>query len=166
MNNKNFQLFLLVTLLICFGISIYQKHEQAKVNVQPPWMSQPSWKPLPEEPSKEEVKPEKIVPPSSYQEALTVAGQTGKDILIIFHSPGCHWCEKLQNETLSNSSVINKMSKYVIYMLNTSSEPEISKKYKISGVPAYKIIDSKETIKLSGAGFKSPTEFNRWLDSI
>jgi len=103
--------------------------------------------------------------PRNYTETIEFAKRNNKQVLLIFGAEWCQWCKKMKSETLNNSSVQSKMSAYVYYYVDTDKEKDIAKKYKVSGIPYYAIINpTNESIVRQGNGFKSSTEFVAWMD--
>lgn len=167
--NKNVLLVVFLSLLALLMYMINQK-ENHKSNAQPPWMNS-SWdiptNPMPKEelPKVDPPKNEKIEKPTSYKVALDIAKKTNKNVLLVFTSNNCYYCHQLQNNTLSNKMVQEKMSEYITYIVNTdsSSERELVYKYKVSGIPAYFVVSPTEQIISKGSGYRSPGEFIAWF---
>lgn len=171
--NKNIYV-VLISMGLCLGFLILKKNQEIKDSnsMQPPWLNQ-NWtpeegqnKPSPEINIPKKENPEQILAPSSYKEAIALGQRLNKNILLIFNSDNCPWCVKMHKETLSKSSVKDKMSKYVTYIANVNSEADVRLKYSINGVPAYAIVSPNESILAEGAGFKTEKEFGKWLDQV
>jgi len=125
--------------------------------------------------SKEPVEPQ-IKPPindnqnnqpikyKNYQEAVLAAKAQNKKMFIFFHEDWCHWCEKMQKETLSNPKVKNALQKYIVYVTKKSKEEAVARKYKVRGIPAYYIASYRERIEKRGIGFKDADSFLNWLN--
>jgi len=118
-----------------------------------------------EEPESEESEPEDNSKPKSYEEALKIAADTKKKIVLYFGAEWCGPCQTMHKETLSDADVIAKLEDFVFYEVDTDKEPDIAKKFRISGVPSYKIVDSNESVVKEGSGFKSAKNFIDWLSA-
>lgn len=101
----------------------------------------------------------------SYDEALELAKKHKRSIFLYFGAPWCGYCVKMKNETLNDKEVMEKLSKeYVVYIVNTDVDKTTTRKYGISGIPQYLIIDQDETIALKDSGFKPKQDFISWLN--
>lgn len=120
-------------------------------------------------PQKEEIKEEEILDIAlkycdSYEEALLNAKKYKRPIFIYFGATWCGYCVKMTNETLNEAEVKDKLSKeYIVYIVDTDIDKNTTKKFKISGIPQYVIINDDESIELKAAGFKPKQEFLSWL---
>lgn len=174
-NNKNNVLLLVVAVIalamgLTFAISCkHRSLTQASPNqwqnwndhknefpINPPYQ-QPEPRPHPQKPD--------VVPsnPTSYQEAMDMSRRTGKKVFLFFHADWCSWCKKMERDTFSDSSVKQALNQYIVYHVDTGKEREISRKYSVSGIPAYCITDNSEKPTQSGQGYKTPQEFLNWL---
>jgi thiol:disulfide interchange protein len=116
----------------------------------------------PEElPPSKEVVPEE---PKTYQEALLISKKTGKQIFLFFHADWCHWCEKMERETLSKAEVKQALSNYIVYFVDTGKEPSVSRKYVTRGIPTYVITNHTERVLKRGSGYRSSKDFTTWLN--
>jgi len=103
--------------------------------------------------------------PRNYTEAINFAKRNNKQVLLVFGAEWCQWCKKLKTETLASADVQSKVSGYVYYYVDTDKEKELARKYKVSGVPYYAIVNpSNESVVRQGNGFKSNVEFIAWLE--
>jgi len=136
-----------------------------KDNPQPqqPQQQQPN---KPNEPVKPDplVKPQEQLTASSYQEALTLAEKHNMHVVVVFGADWCGWCKKLKNETLTDEKVKAVMKNFVYVYVDVDNDKSVSRKFGVSGIPAYVITNSKEATLKKGAGYKKAGEFISWLD--
>jgi len=70
----------------------------------------------------------------------------------------------MKSETLSDAAVKYKLGKeYVTCLIDTDKDRATARKYKVSGIPAYMVIDTSETVVVRDSGFKSKHDMLIWL---
>lgn len=75
--------------------------------------------------------------------ALNEANQTNKPVFIDFYTTWCTYCKQLDETTLSDSRVQEKLSKnYVVAKIDADKYPDIASNYKIYGYPTLLVLDS------------------------
>lgn len=117
------------------------------------------------EEKKEEVKTPEVSEPKTYEEALTAAKAANKNLFLYFHTNHCIWCKKLENETLSDPTVKQALSQFVVYTVNVETENAVADKFRVRGVPTYLILDPKtENVITRDSGFKRTGTFIDWLN--
>ena len=102
--------------------------------------------------------------PQSYEEALKMAKEQDKTVFLFFSTESCGWCVKMKQNTLSDDDVKKILSDYIIYYADASKEVELRRKYDVSGVPNYFIIDKNEKIIKEGIGYKGEESFKKWIE--
>ena len=136
-------------------------------NTNPPVQpNQPG--PQPQQPQPQQ--PQRPQPPmnqitaSSYSDALSKSGEYGMPVLAIFGADWCSWCKKMKNETLTDQQVKGMMMNYVVVHIDVDKDRSISRKFGVSGIPAYAITNWQEKNLKSGSGYKNAGQFNSWLN--
>ena len=102
---------------------------------------------------------------SSYQDALDKAKKHDKKILIIFHADWCHWCTKMENETLNDQAVKDMMKNYVFLSVDTDKDKQTAGMYEVHGLPSYVVANSNGRKLKNGSGYKVSKDFVIWLQS-
>lgn len=102
--------------------------------------------------------------PTTYEEAVKIAKSQNKKMFLYFGAEWCHWCKKMESETLSDSRVQRALSQYVVYHVDKSKESSVARKYNIRGIPAYVISNGSEKVEKSSVGYKNPNQFISWLE--
>ena len=75
--------------------------------------------------------------------ALTEAKKTNKPVFIDFYTTWCSYCKQLDETTLSNQQVQEKLSNdYVVAKIDADKYPDIASEYKIYGYPTLLFLDS------------------------
>ena len=124
---------------------------------------EPSYEP-PHQPSHE--LPQKLPAAKSYQDALKLADKHNRPVFLYFSADWCVSCQQMKKNILNNEKVKKAISdKFIAYHVDTDVERELTRQYKISGIPAYAQITPKETIIIKGSGYKSVEDFLQWIDS-
>lgn len=180
MSQRNILLVMLVSVIAMFGaLVVYDvkvNHRLEKVlGKDTNWKWNDKWSqnskekpqiqpPQKEEDEKEETKPESQVIASDYDDAVKQAGELGMPIAIVFRADWCHWCKKLEEETLTDSNVKSMMMNYVFLTVDTDKDSSTTRKFGVSGLPSYVITNASGEKLKSGSGFKSGEAFSKWLD--
>lgn len=75
--------------------------------------------------------------------ALDEAKKNNKPIFIDFYTTWCTYCKQLDETTLSDPLVQEKLSKnYVVAKIDADKYPDIASNYKIYGYPTLLVLDS------------------------
>jgi uncharacterized protein len=101
---------------------------------------------------------------SDYEAALAQAKQQKKKVFIVFGADWCHWCHKLEEDTLSKQSVQTKLRNYVVLHVNTDNNRDLARKYGARGLPSYVVTDADGVSLKKGSGYKTVSEFLEWLE--
>ena len=127
-----------------------------------PTQIEPKQEIVDEKPEVKEVK-EQIVA-SSYDDAVNKSKQYGMPILIIFKAHWCHWCVKMEQETLVDSKVKTAMMNFVYLEVDTDRDSATTRKFGISGLPAY-VISNADGKKIKDSnGYQNAKKFCAWLE--
>lgn len=170
--NKNNFISAIILFLFCILISgyVYKNTYQNKKNdnSRNDWQNDNDWG----NPSKDndQLNPPAVVPPitktpTSYEEAIQIAKQSNKNILIFFTSDKCSHCVTMKKNTFTNQQVKDKINTMVFYEVNSTKDREVFQKYAIRVAPSYYIIDGNENVLKSGRGALGPHEFLAWMNS-
>lgn len=163
--DKNVLIGIIVVLLLTI-IIVFKNKENNTVGVPQQEWNQWDQKPSsPELGTPEEIKPDIHLDPNSYKEAFEIAKKRNCPVFLFFETNHCSWCKKMKDETFSNAKVRDKLSNFVVYICNADEDRNLSRKYNISGVPAYFILSKTEQVIKRDAGFKNVEQFSRWIDN-
>lgn len=102
----------------------------------------------------------------TYTEGLALAKQTNAQVLVVFGAEWCHWCKKLEADTLSKPEFRNSLNNMIVVHVDTDKEKAPMLKFRAhvhGGIPAYIVIDKDEKVLKSGTGYKNISQFNAWL---
>ena len=105
------------------------------------------------------------IKPKTYAEVVAAAREQGKDVFLFFESDWCHWCKKMEVDTLAKPQTKKALSQYLVYHVNTEKEQDVAARYRVQSVPAYFVINGQEQVLKSGAGYKGEAAFILWLNS-
>lgn len=73
----------------------------------------------------------------AYAEGLALAKQEGKKIFVHFYADWCAYCEKMENETLKNSAVIDYLNQnFIPVRVNSDKDRDLARSYYIRGLPS------------------------------
>ncbi|HEY6143454.1 MAG TPA: thioredoxin family protein [Flavobacterium sp.] len=85
---------------------------------------------------------------SNYQTSIQKSKTEKKPLLLMIYATWCPHCEKMKNEVLNDTSVIDLLSKnYICNRLDSDSEEGkmVKAKFKTTSLPTFIILDSDET---------------------
>lgn len=178
MSQRNIMLVMLVSIIAIFGaLVVYDvkiNHRLEKIfgkETKENWQWKDNWNSkqpkIQEPPKKEQEKQEKTKPQvtvSNYNDAVKKSSELGIPIVIIFRAEWCHWCKKLQKETLLDSKVKSMMTNYVFLEVDVDADTVTAKKFGVFGLPSYVITNSKGDKLKSGSGYKNGDLFSEWLN--
>lgn len=124
----------------------------------------PKEEPPKEEPTKPDSPKSQIVA-STYEEAVNKSEKSGMPIMIMFHADFCHWCVKMENETLTDSKVKSMMMNYIFLKVDANKDSATTSKFGVRMFPTYLICNYKGEKFKSGAGFLDSNNFYNWLNN-
>jgi thioredoxin-related protein len=79
-------------------------------------------------------------------------------ILLMVIKDGCHWCEKMVEETLPQKGIQEALSNTIIVLTDFNSE--LSKQYKAKETPSLYFIDAKsKKVLYEQIGYEKPGSF-------
>lgn len=170
MNNNLLILFAIIALLAGAGYMYLDKthnhpHEapqQSPNNPIPPIEapSVPPDSPLPKIEPLNKIDPK----PASYQEAVALSKKNGKKMVLYFGASWCGPCREM-SPIFNDHNVETALKDFVFYKMDVDQNRAVSKQYKVTGIPAYCIANSDETVIKQGSGRKNAEEFINWLKS-
>jgi putative thioredoxin len=100
----------------------------------------------------------------TYADAVKLSGEQGRPVLVMFTADWCSWCQKMKNNVLPDPTVAAMMKNYIYVAVNTDQNAELTKKYGISGIPAFLITNGKEDKLKFIASYMEPNAFVTWLN--
>lgn len=105
---------------------------------------------------------------NDYKEAISIAKDTNKNILLVFHAKWCVPCQKMDYEVFKSLRFKWKIKQKDLLKTSVDIDQEKNKdlviKYNIKTVPYYIVLDKNENVIKKDQGFKSLKEFLSWLD--
>lgn len=98
-----------------------------------------------------------------YAEALQKSAETNKPIMINFSAEWCHWCKKMDEETLADPAVVELLKNYIVLKVDTDKDKTLTTKFGIPSLPSYVITNTKEEKLDFANGFMKVETFSAWL---
>lgn len=81
---------------------------------------------------------------------------------VFVSSKSCAWCDKMERTTFAHPKVAETMAERYTYA--KVSGKDAAKRYNVTALPTYIILDSEGREVRRGSGYRSPEEFLAWLD--
>jgi thiol:disulfide interchange protein len=116
----------------------------------------------PREPEKDPAPPPTKLHP--FEQALARAKAEGKLLFVEFSAAWCGPCQQMKRDTFANSQVQARLAGYVTLFVDSDRDPGLCQQFGVRGIPAYFLVRPDRTVARSGAGYRGPGEFLRWLD--
>lgn len=92
----------------------------------------------------------------TFEEALKLAEETGKPILLEAHASWCSVCKKMASTTMTDGLVVETVNAHYI-SLNMDMEkgegPALKERYAISGYPTMLVLNTDGTVKKTIRGY-------------
>lgn len=106
--------------------------------------------------------PEEAKEPRSYDEALQLARQKGRKLVLMFSGSHCPPCRAMKSSTLEDAGIKKILSeKFVFYI--ALDDAETNRKFGIGGVPTFFILDENEKVLHRRSGYMDVDEFEKFL---
>ncbi|WP_409199852.1 thioredoxin family protein [Methanobrevibacter sp. DSM 116169] len=100
----------------------------------------------------------------NYTQAINDGKTLNKTVIIYFTSSSCYYCDKFEDETLSNETVISKINEdYIFVPVNINEDPEIARKFSAYTTPTIVFLDSNGDVSQEIIGYHNSAEFIRFL---
>jgi thiol:disulfide interchange protein len=152
---------IILLLVVGTGLAYWHKTQYApqQQQQQQEW---PEWQPQQPPPPVNPQTPPAAPQIKSYHDAVQLSKSSGKKLLLYFSADWCSQCQKMKS-VFADPRVKTALTPYLFYEVNTDREKDITRKYNIRGIPAYKIVNGTEKVLHEGVGAKSPEDFLAWL---
>ncbi|VVB89054.1 Thiol:disulfide interchange protein DsbD [uncultured archaeon] len=78
--------------------------------------------------------------------ALDAAGVQGKPVFVYAQSEFCGWCRKFEEETFTNTSVINILNEnFILVSIDVDRQKNETRNFRVHGTPTEIFLDPKGT---------------------
>ncbi len=101
---------------------------------------------------------------NSFEEALKIAKEKNRPVMIDFYADWCGWCHRLDSDTYTDGNVVSKSKEFVNLKIDADTEREIVQRYRITGLPTILFIDytGREIHRI--VGYKPPEAFFKEME--
>jgi thiol:disulfide interchange protein len=101
----------------------------------------------------------------SYDEALSLAKDKNRPVMIDFYADWCGWCKRLDSDTYSDRSVVEKAQEFVSLKIDADVERGLSSRYRVSGLPTILFIDTAGREIHRVVGYRPAQGFLKEMDT-
>lgn len=102
---------------------------------------------------------------TSFDEALQLAQQKSKPIMIDFFADWCGWCKRLDSDTYAHEDVVSKAGDFISLKIDADIERDLSSRYKIAGLPTILFIDHTGREIHRVVGYRQADKFVQEMDA-
>lgn len=97
---------------------------------------------------------------SSWSVTLQKARQARKPVFVYAYSPGCHFCQKMEQNTLHDAAATTYYNAtFISFKVNVKADTAFARRYDIDGFPTYLYFDSTGTLLHRSSGEKPAIDF-------
>ncbi|MCH7591587.1 MAG: thioredoxin family protein [Planctomycetes bacterium] len=101
---------------------------------------------------------------ADFNQAVTEAKATGKNLLVAFNLHGCAPCAMMDRQVMPEPRVREAIASFVPVRVNLRERPDIAQRFGVEGAPTYLVVDANGTILDGRSGFVPIDEFLAFLD--
>jgi thioredoxin-related protein len=83
-----------------------------------------------------------------------------RPVVLMFSASWCPQCKHFETEVLSRQEVKDALNLFDFRIINSDSDKEAVKKYKVTALPTFVKVDGGKHV-----GYMQPSEFVSWLNS-
>lgn len=102
----------------------------------------------------------------SFDEALKVAKEEKKIMMVDFYAGWCVWCKKLDHTTFKDQKVVELLKDFVSVRIDCTKDKDTPRRYGIKGLPTILFIDPNGNVLKRIIGYKGPQDFIKELEEV
>ena len=112
-------------------------------------------------------RPKEIIPwRASYAAALDEGRAAKKPVFVYFTADWCGPCQGLKHTTWADPSVEAALREYVPVKVDVDRDAQVAQKYRVTGIPAYFVLDPAGSVVGNWDGAQPPVEFLQELKRV
>ncbi|MCM8533669.1 MAG: thioredoxin family protein [Lentisphaeraceae bacterium] len=96
-----------------------------------------------------------------YTKAMAVENK--KPTLLYFTADWCGPCKEMQKTTFKDESVVKELAQYNIIMIDYDKNEDLVKKYRVSGIPQFTLLNRFDEVVNQKSGYMSSALLKSWL---
>ena len=100
---------------------------------------------------------------TDHKQALQLAQEQQKPIIIYFTASWCGWCRKMTTSVFNTDAIKEHASNYIWLKVDIDDQPELANQYNIKGIPQTNIANSKGITLHELSGFRKSNELSAIL---
>jgi thiol:disulfide interchange protein len=94
-----------------------------------------------------------------FAKALKIAAKEKKLIIVDFYADWCPPCVEMLKTTYKDKAVVARSKEFVPLLINVDKNPELVKKYDVSGIPRILFLDAKGKVVTDVLGYQNAKQF-------
>jgi len=98
--------------------------------------------------------------------AFDIAKKENKNVMIFVEADYCSWCKKMKRRTLTEDSVVDRLSKFVVVNVDRDDADLMTVVSHIDGVPTTLFLDKNEKLLESAVGYKTVRSLHAIIDHV
>jgi len=100
-----------------------------------------------------------------YNDALVIAKDTDRKVLVYFGAEWCDYCRKMQ-DVLRDKKVSSAIEegRYLLVKIDVDKDTKLKRKFSVKSIPDVMVIDKNENVLKRYKGYKDKNEFILWLE--
>ena len=102
---------------------------------------------------------------TDYNEALKIAKDSGKPILIDFQADWCGPCHMLRDQVFDAPIFKPQAKRWVLLVIDVDKHPQLAAKYAASTLPSVLVLNSQARPVLGTRGYSDPQSSLEFLDA-
>lgn len=96
---------------------------------------------------------------TDYDQAAAMSKETGKGMLIAFHSENCPPCYAMERSVLREKPVVEAIQQVVAVKVDVGRRPDLGAKFNVIGTPTYTLVSSSGSVIDARMGYVETDDF-------